>query len=171
MIIVCEKGVVISMDFTKVVLSRRAIRNYKTDPVPEEILQRLYEAMNAAPSGNNHQPYRFIFVRKDDIRKELALRACHQDFLLNAPILVAACCEKDRAFDTAIAMEHLILSATNEGLGSCLIGWFEREIVREILNIPHNHEIPILASIGYAAESPEAKPRKPLNELISYDRF
>ncbi|QHQ63112.1 nitroreductase [Anaerocolumna sedimenticola] len=159
------------MEFTKVVSLRRAIRKYKTDSVPEDVLQRLFEAMNAAPSGNNHQPYRFIFVRQDNIRREIASKACHQDFLFDAPILVAACCEKDRAFDTAIAMEHLILAATNEGLGSCWIGWFEREVVRKILNVPDNYEIPILAAIGYADESPEAKPRKSLSELISYDRF
>lgn len=159
------------MEFSQVVFSRRAVRKYKTDSVPDDVLHRLFEAMNAAPSGNNHQPYRFIFVKQEEIRKKIASKACHQEFLFDAPVLVAACCEKDRAFDTAIAMEHLILAATNEGLGSCLIGWFEREVVRKILNVPDNYEIPILAAIGYADENPEAKPRKPISELIAYDHF
>ncbi len=159
------------MEFSEVVFSRRSIRQYKKDSVPDEVLKRLFEAMSAAPSGNNHQPYKFIFIKKEEVRKKIASQACHQDFLFDAPVLVAACCEKDRAFDTAIAMEHLILAATNEGLGSCFIGWFEGDMVRKILTIPDAYEIPILAAIGYADESPAARERKPLEELISFDRF
>ncbi len=159
------------MEFSRVILSRRAIRQYKKEHIPEEILKRLFEAINAAPSGNNHQPYKFIFVKKEDVLQKVASQACHQDFLFDAPVLVAACCEKGRSFDAAIAMENLVLAATNEGLGSCFIGWFEKDVVREILNVPNYYEIPILVALGYADENPVARERKPLKELISYDQF
>lgn len=154
------------MDFSRVISSRRAIRKYKEDPVSEEKLQKLYEALMLAPSGNNHQPYRFIFIMEEETRKTIVERACHQEFLLEPPVIVAACCEKGRAFDTAIAVDHMVLAATNEGLGTCWIGWFEEDIVKEILNIDDDMEIPILISIGYADEIPDIKLRKATEELV-----
>jgi nitroreductase len=159
------------MELSRVILSRRSIRQYKKDHIPDEVLKRLFEAINAAPSGNNHQPYKFIVIKQEEVRQKVVSQACHQEFLFDAPVLVAACCEKDRSFDTAIAMENLVLAATNEGLGSCYIGWFEKDIARKILNVPDHYEIPILVAIGYADENPEAKERKSLDELISFDQF
>lgn len=159
------------MDFTKVIEKRRAIRKYKPDPVPEEVLQKLYEAIGKAPSGNNHQPYEFIFVTDPEKRHRIAAEACHQDFLFQAPVLMIACCEKEESFDTAIAVDHMVLAATNEGLGTCWVGWFERGPVRNILGIPDTLEIPILVSIGYADEQPEPKVRKPLNQLIKINKY
>ena len=74
-------------------------------------------------------------------------------------------------FDCAIAMDHLILAATNEGLGSCWVGWIERDAIREILGIPADIEIPVIVPIGYAAEIPDAQTRKALSELIQEDAF
>lgn len=159
------------MEFSKVISSRRAIRKYKKDPIPEEKLHRLFEALSAAPSGNNREPYKFIFVREKEQRAKIASQACHQEFLTEVPLLMVACCDKGKAFDTAIAVDHLVLAATNEGLGTCWIGWFEKEVVREILAIPETMEIPILISIGYADETPPVKPRKSLDELIAMDRY
>jgi len=159
------------MEFSQVISARRAIRKYKRDQVPEEKLVKLYEALRTAPSGNNRQPYRFIFVEDEAIRRRIVQEACHQQFLLDAPVLMFAVCEKGRAFDTAIAVDHMILAATDEGLGTCWVGWFERDAVRKILNIPEELEIPILVPIGYADEKPEARPRKSLDELISIDQY
>jgi nitroreductase len=65
----------------------------------------------------------------------------------------------------------MILAATEEGLGTCWVGWFEREPVRRILGIPESKEVPILVPIGYPDESPEARSRKPLEELIMVDAY
>jgi nitroreductase len=154
------------MEFMEVISKRRAIRKYKKDPIPEDKLQRLYQALRLAPSGNNRQPYRFIFVRDERVRREIVQRACHQDFLYDAPIIMVACCEPGRAFDTAIAVDHLVLAATNEGLGTCWVGWFDRDAVKEILGIERNMDVPILVPIGYPDESPPARPRKTLEELV-----
>jgi nitroreductase len=154
------------MDFMEVISKRRAIRKYKKDPIPDEKLEKLFQALRLAPSGNNRQPYKFIFVKDENTRHEIVRRACHQDFLYDAPVLMVACCEPGRAFDTAIAVDHMVLAATNEGLGTCWVGWFERDAVREILEIDSKMEIPILVPIGYADQRPEEKPRKPIEELV-----
>jgi nitroreductase len=80
---------------------------------------------------------------------------------------MVACCEKGDSISTAIAVDHMVLAATDEGLGTCWVGWFEKEVARKILNIPSNMEIPILIPIGYADENPSAKPRKEISELIT----
>jgi nitroreductase len=155
------------MNFTDVVQTRRAIRKYKKDGVSEEKLQKLYEAIRLAPSGNNHQPYKFIFVKDEAKRKEIASKACHQEFLYDAPVLMIACCEEGRSFDAAIAVENMVLAATNEGLGTCWVGWFERDVVSQILDMPEGMEPCILVPIGYADEVPEPKERKSIEELIA----
>ncbi|MBM7581644.1 nitroreductase [Caldicoprobacter guelmensis] len=154
------------MEFMEVISKRRAIRKYKKDPIPDVILQKLFYTLSLAPSGNNRQPYKFLFIKDEKLRREIVQRACHQEFLYDAPVIMVACCEPGRSFDTAIAVDHLVLAATNEGLGTCWVGWFERDVVKEILGIEPHMEVPILIPIGYPDESPSARPRKSLDELI-----
>jgi nitroreductase len=159
------------MDFTKVIAQRRSVRKYKKDPLPERKLRRLYEALRLAPSGGNRQNHCFIFVKDEAKRLQIATQACHQEFVAQAPILMAACCEPGGSFDVAIAVDHMILAAANAGLGTCWVGWFERDIVKRILGVPDSKEVPILVAIGSADEEPPARPRKPLEDLIMTDRY
>jgi nitroreductase len=131
----------------------------------------LREALSLAPSANNKQPCSFAFVRNHDVRAQIVGKACHQEGFLDAPLIVVPCCQRGAEFDCAIALDHLILAATNEGLGSCWVGWIERDAIREILGIPDDIDIPVIVPIGYAAESPGARPRKALSELIQEDAF
>jgi nitroreductase len=159
------------MEFTKVLSARRSIRKYKPDPVPEEKLQKLYEALRLAPSGSNHQPFNFIFVKDAGLRQQLASQACHQPFVAQAPVLMVECCDAGREFDVAIAVDHMILAAANEGLGTCWMGWFERDVAERILGIADGRKAAILVPIGYADEMPDARARKPLSELVMIDRY
>lgn len=154
------------MEFSKVIESRRAIRAYKSIPVEEEKLQKLYKALQLAPSGNNRQPYKFIFVKDAEKRKLIAEKACSQGFVGQAPVLMVACCEKDEIFSAAIAIDHMILAATDEGLGTCWVAWFDKDVIREILDIPSDFDIPIIVPIGYPDEKPDARPRKPISEIV-----
>jgi nitroreductase len=165
--IITEKGRSDTMEFTDVITKRRAIRNFKQDVIPEEKLQKLYKALQAAPTGNNRQPFKFFFIKDVALRQKIVTQACHQDFLSQPPVLMVACCEKGDSFNVAIAVDHMILAATNEGLGTCWVGWFEKEPVARLLNIPAGMDIPILVPIGYANENPAAKPRKPISEIVA----
>lgn len=155
------------MEFADVIQRRRSVRHYRNDPVPRDMLERLYQALRVAPSTANRQERSFYFVQNLEKRRAIVTQACHnQLFILEAPILVAASCKKDYAIDLAIAVDHLVLAATNEGLGTCWISWFEQDKVKEILEIPESRDLPLLVPLGFAAESPEPRSRKSLEDLI-----
>lgn len=159
------------MEFIDVIKKRKSNRQYNSKPVPEKVLNKLYEALQIAPTGSNKQDFKFIFVTDAKKRALIADKACNQEFIKEAQVLVIATCKKDTSFNVAIAIDHMILEATNQGLGSCWIGWFDGEKTRPILNIPKDVEIPIMVTIGYTDESPKARPRKSLDELIGKNTY
>jgi len=159
------------MEFRDVIETRRSIRKYRPDTIPQDKLRRLQEALQLAPTGANRQNFAFIFVTDAEKRAQIASEAGHQEFLAQAPVLMIAVCDPGESFNTAIAVDHMVLAATDEGLGTCWVGWFERGPVRRILGIPQEKEVPIIVAIGYADEQPEARPRKPLDALIMTDGY
>jgi nitroreductase len=159
------------MEFRDVIAARRSIRKYTRKPVGKAKLKVLQEALRTAPSGANRQEYAFIFVTDPQKRARIAKEAGHQEFLAQAPVLMVAVCSPGEGFNVAIAVDHMILAATDEGLGTCWVGWFEREPVKRILAVPAAKEVPILVAVGYAAEEPEPRPRKPLEKLIMQDGY
>ena len=159
------------MEFTDVLAKRRSIRKYSKRAVSERKLRRLYKALRLAPSGGNKQNYTFVFVTDAEKRRQIAEQAGHQEFLAEAPILMVAVCEPGGGFNVAIAVDHMVLAATDEGLGTCWVGWFEREPVKHILGIPDSKDVPILVAIGHPGEKPEPRQRKSLEELIMRDGY
>jgi len=153
------------MELMQAVLKRRAIRAYKPDAVPSQAIENMRTALHAAPTGQNLQAFHFYFVTDAEKRKEIAQKACHQPFIEDAPLLIVAASQKGEGYNTGIAMENVLLSATADGLGSCFIGWFEREPVHKILNIPGTMEISIMAAAGYANETPAPKDKKTIEEI------
>ena len=164
------------MDFYEVIQGRRSVRKYKTDPVDDDKLQRILNAARLAPSAANRQPISFIVVRDDKTKRKLK-DAYSQEWFYTAPVIICACTLPDKAWkrndgkayvdvDVAIAMDHLILAATAEGLGTCWIAAFKPGIVKEVLNIPDDLEPLILTPLGYPETIPEPTYRKPLNEIV-----
>jgi nitroreductase len=171
------------MSVLDVIRQRRSVRVYRPDPIPEEALQRLLEAARLAPSGKNLQPWKFVLVQDDPIKKKLA-RACNQQaFIADAPLIIVACGFPDECYramgrymrswpvDVTIALEHLILQAQEEGLGTCWIGSFEEEEVKSLLNVPEHVKVLALTPLGYPGEDPQSRGRKPLEKIVSYDSF
>ncbi|MCS7120921.1 MAG: nitroreductase family protein [Nitrososphaerota archaeon] len=173
------------MDFYEVIRTRRSIRSYRPDPVPEEVLNRVLEAARIAPSGSNRQPLKLIVVKDETLRRRLAA-ACHnQWFIAEAPIVIVACGfnihwnrggymgDLSMLVDVSIAFTHLILAARAEGLGTCWIGAFDNEEVKKILRIPKDVNVVALTPLGYPKDEGfgEPGPRKPLSELVSVDKF
>jgi len=159
------------MELWDVLAKRRSIRKYSKRAVSGRKLCRLYKALQLAPSGGNKQNYGFIFVTDAEKRRQIAEQASHQDFLAGAPVLMAAVCEPGGGFNVAIAVDHMILAATDEGLGTCWVGWFEREPVKRILGVPDSKEVPILVTIGHPLEKPGPRARKSLEELVMHDEY
>jgi nitroreductase len=164
------------MEFYEVISKRRSIRAYKKDTVEDGKLSRILNAARLAPTAANRQPYSLIVVKDEETKQKLK-DAYSQEWFFTAPVIVCACALPDDAWkrndgkgyvdvDVAIAMDHLILAASAEGLGTCWIAAFKPEVVREVLNIPDNMEPLVLTPLGYPETIPEPTFRKPLEEMV-----
>ena len=159
---------------------RRSIRKYKSDPVEKGKLERILEAGRLSPSAVNKQPWHFIVVRDPSVRE--SLRASYgQSWFVNAPLIIVVCADPNSAWvrrdgeefwkvDAAIALQNMILCATEEGLGTCWIGAFSEEPARRVLKIPEKIRIAAMTPLGYADESKEpVSDRKPLKKITHYE--
>ncbi len=171
------------MNVLETIQKRKSIREYRPESIPDDVLHRVFEAARLAPSGKNLQPWKFIVVRDKELKKRLIKAAVGQSFIARAPLIVVACGFPDHCYsrmgrymkswpvDVAIALEHLILQATEEGLGTCWIGAFDEKEVKSILDIPENVKVLALTPLGYAKEEPSFRGRKRLDEILSFDRY
>ncbi len=173
------------MEFYEVLRTRRSIRSYRSDPVPEAVLSRVLEAVRVAPSGSNRQPWRFIVVKDEGLRRRLVPVCGDQGFIAEAPVVVVACgrnIHSDRGgymrefsmlVDVSIAFTHLVLAARAEGLGTCWIGDFSNEAVKEVLGVPEDFNVVAVTPLGYPKDEGFAGPgpRKSLKEIVLINKF
>lgn len=171
------------MDVYEAIETRQSIRRYRPDPVSDEVLNRVLNAMRLAPSAGNLQPWRFVVVGDPAVREQLAKATNRQEWIAHAPMIIAACGWKQRAYsgmggywnalpvDVAIAFDHLTLAAAAEGLGTCWIGSFIEQEVRRVLGIPEEVTVIALTPMGYHDVPPAAKTRKELAEIVCYGRW
>jgi nitroreductase len=169
------------MEIVEAIRSRRSIRNYQDRTVEQEKLIRVLEAGRRAPSARNLQDWKFIVVKDKEKRQKLSEAAKGQAFVAQAPVVIAACGTQTEyimtcgqycyPIDVAIAIDHMSLMATAEGLGTCWIGAFYEDKVKDILGIPEKIRVAVMLTLGYPAESPVARPRKKLEEIVAYDRW
>ncbi len=162
--------------------SRRSIRRYRPDPVPEAMVEQLLEAGRWAPSATNRQPWRFIVIRDAAIRKEVGQHAAFYFIrwahVAEAPLIIALCGDAgNRAYhqylheDVGLAGAQIMLQATALGLGSCWVGGLDRLAIAAILKLPENVELVGLLTIGFSAEEPPPPVRKPLADLVHYEVY
>lgn len=169
------------MDFSQLVKERYSVRGYKPDPIEDEKLQRILAAARQAPTAANRQPFQLIVIhsagREDELR-----RIYNRDWFVQAPLIIVACGEASKAWtrhdkanygvvDVAIVMDHLILQAADLGLGTCWVGAFDAEATRAILGIPAGVDPIVMTPLGYPDASPRGTERKPLEELVHYERW
>lgn len=171
------------MSILDIIKERRSVRKFKADPIPEESLQRVLDAARFSPSGKNLQPWKFILVKDESLKKRLVEASVGQTFIAQAPVVIVACAFPDRCYsrmgnymkswpvDVAIAFEHLMLQAQEEGLGTCWIGAFEEREVKSVLHVPEGVRVLALTPLGYPDEKPAPRGRKDLQEIISYDYY
>lgn len=169
------------MELMEIIEKRRSVRAYKTQEISDEKLSKVLEAARLAPSASNRQPWKFIVVRDPAKRGELAKASRGQSFVGEAPIVIAgvalepervmSCGVPAYAVDLAIALEHIALAAQDEGLGTCWIGAFSQEEVKKILGVPDQYKVVALMPIGYPEDAPGPKTRKPLDDIVCYERF
>ena len=169
------------MDVMTAIRTRRSIRSWADRPVEEEKLRLVLEAGRLAPSASNRQQWRFVVVRDPGTRRKLAVAANNQGFVGDAPVVVAACATNPvrvmtcgvpaHAVDLAIAVDHMTLKAAEEGLGTCWIGAFQQDEVREILGIPQHVKVVTLFPLGYPAEQPQPTSRKAFEDVVAFEKW
>ncbi|MBN1677127.1 MAG: nitroreductase family protein [Candidatus Thermoplasmatota archaeon] len=157
------------MDVRTVISARRSIRRYEKKPLPAELLEELLESARQAPSASNAQRWSMVVVTDDEKKQRLVKASGGQKFVGQCSAYLVAVAEPGApypAVDVAIALDHLSLVAAEKGLGTCWIGDFEPEEVKEILGVPKDRDIPICMTLGYPAQNPQARKRKPLSGLF-----
>lgn len=166
------------MEFEDLIKERYSVRSYQSRPVEDEKLEKVLDAARLAPTAANKQPFQLIVVKTEGRKDELK-RVYPADWFSQAPLVICACAVKSESWtrrdgrnyvdvDTTIAMDHLILAATNLGLGTCWIAAFDAEAAREVLKIPDNMEPLLFTPLGYPADEIGTKTRKGLDELVRY---
>ncbi len=169
------------MEFSELIKARYSVRAYKPDPVEEEKLQQVLEAARLAPTAANRQPFQLLVIHTAGREAELR-RIYDRKWFVQAPLVLCVCGVPERGWvrmdgkpyvdvDVAIAMDHLILAATELGLGTCWIAAFDPAAAREVLGLPQGVEPIVFTPLGYPADRPGAKKRKSLAELVRYERW
>ena len=169
------------MDFLELARRRYSVRSYKPDPVEQKKLDRVLEAARLAPTAVNIQPFQLVVVHTANREAEL-LRIYNKNWFVQAPIVICGCGLPRKSWvrrdgknyidvDVAIAMDHLILAATAEGLGTCWIGAFDPLAAKEVLGLPEGVEAVVFTPLGYANDRPPSKKRKAVAKLVRYGRW
>jgi nitroreductase len=179
------------MDVMEAIKARRSIRKYRPDPVPEEELQSVLEALRWSPSWGNTQCWEIVVVKDPKVRSELAGTLPKGNpaasSMVNAPVVLVLCGIKGLSgyysgqaatekgdwlmFDLGIAMQTLCLAAHGLGLGTVVIGMFNHQKVADILKVPRSLEVMAMTPLGYPATSGRAPRRKEMASFVSYEKF
>lgn len=176
------------MDFSKLVLKRQSDRKYTDQPVDRQLIEQCLEAARMSPSACNAQPWHFIVVNDKQTLSDLANATASMGmngFTRSVPVIVAVVLERTnmaaiigsviknkefRLLDLGMAVEHFCLKATELGLGTCIMGWFDEKRVKKLLNV-HRRRIPLLIALGYPASETRTKTRKDIKQISSWNRY
>lgn len=176
------------MDVLTAIKTRRSVRSYSSRPIPPDVLERMRQALRFAPSACNYQPWRFIFVTDNELRRKVAEAANHQLWMADAPITVVGCGFPEQAYktvggygnsveiDVAIALDHLTLAAVAEGLGTCWIAAFSEEKVKRLLEVPQPVKVVAMTPLGYPTSADlnyalDESQRKSPAAIFNSDRY
>jgi len=180
------------MDFMELVKKRQSVREYSGKPVPREIIEYCLEAARLAPSACNSQPWTFVVVDGQKAKRRFVDRVFSgeysaNDFAKKAAVIIVVVSEqsdfisavgryfkdaRDYLIDIGIACEHLVLAATEKGLGVCWIGWFDQKSAKEILEIPEDKKIDVMISLGYPKDDTAMeKTRKKIDKIRKFDKY
>ncbi len=171
------------MNFHELILKRESIRSYDINKkIPEDILKRILESGRLAPSAGNRQPWQFLLVSSEEMLGKI--RPCYTPaWFQNAPHILIVKGDKDKAWtraddgynaletDLTIVMDHMILAAEYENIGTCWIAAFTPEILRKTLELKDNEEVYAMTPLGYPMDGFQKKAnkkRKPFDEVVKF---
>jgi len=173
------------------IISRQSDRKYSDKQIGQDKLDRIIEAGRMSPSACNAQPWKFVVVNDPALVLKIADAASAKllgmnSFVAQAPVIIVIVREKPNMsskvgatikdkdyslFDIGIATENICLQAKAEGIGSCIIGWFDEKMIRKLLDIPGSKRVELLITLGYSLSEQREKRRKPAKETVSYNKY
>lgn len=164
------------MDVFEAVRTVLAVRRYQDRPIPEEVIARILESARLTATSMNAQPWHFVAVTEPETLRRLGQAVKTGRFVADAPLAVAVAVERASRFgvsDASRAVQSMVLTAWDEGVGSVWTGWSGMDEVREILEIPDTYDVIAVVPFGYPVEDRTAgrKDRKPAEEVLSRERF
>jgi len=181
------------LNFIELTKVRQSVRKYSNRPVEKEKLLRCLEAARIAPSASNSQPWKFIVVDEPEIKDKIVDQTYSKlisfnKFAHQAPVIAVMVLERPKLvtqigmaikkkewplMDIGIAAEHFCLQAAEEDLGTCMIGWFNEEPIKELLGIPSKKILPLLITIGYPENGYPIrnKDRMDFDKFCSFNRY
>jgi nitroreductase len=181
------------MDVMQAIEKRRTVRAYKTTPIDDKTLTAVLAAGRIAPSWGNTQTWRWIVVTETGLKDKLAEDVLRKgnagtNAVKNAPVVIAACAELNRAgfrdgqpstdklgywymFDAGLSLENMVLAAESLGLGTLFIGGMDAKKAEALLEVPPGYACVILMVLGYPDEQPAGRPRKEMKELVFRNKF
>ena len=167
------------MDILKAVKERRSIRDFQKKKIPQDLINKLVDALIWAPSAGNLQSRKFYFVRNDGIKKMIAQAALNQNFLAEAPLVIVGCSDSRISYkygkrgvelyaiqDVALSIMGMMLVAHENGLGSTWVGAFREQEVAQIVRLPKNLRPVAIVPVGYPAKIPSPPPRVSTKEAV-----
>jgi nitroreductase len=173
------------MDILDVITSRRSIRSFLNKPVEEEKLVKILDSARWAPTAGNTQECRFIVVKEQAARMQIAEACLGQFWIASAPLLIIVCAKMDiigaiygeigrKSFafmDSALAAQNMMLMAHSLGLGSCMVASFEEEYVKRVLSLPEEVKPLAIIPIGYPTQIPKPPYRKNLESVVFFEQY
>ena len=170
-------------DFLKLVASRQSDRAYDMSrPVEPEKLERILEAARLAPSACNAQPWKFVVINDPELSVKVGKATAGlgmNKFAKDAPVHILVVEESmnvtsflgAKIKDIGIATAHITLAAESEGLGSCILGWFDEKEIKKLTGIPSSKRLLLVITIGYSVKEKRKKARKPKEKVVSYNKY
>ena len=173
------------LDIFEAIKLRRSVRVFSKNKLDDWQVEKILDAARQAPSAGNIQPWKFIVVKKQELKKKLAEAALNQLFIEQAPVVIVVCADEiisKQVYgirganlyciqDTAAATENMLLAVCGLGLGACWVGAFYEDKVKAALNIPNNLRAVAIVPIGHPAERPALIYKRPLEEIVHNDAF
>ena len=170
------------MDFLQLAKSRQSVRSFRKDDIPNEIVTKLLEAAQAAPSAGNRQPWLFYVIKNRALIEEIKEKSCKQPFIAEAPLLIVVCADILRSVerymqrgrelyciqDTAASIQNILLCAHSEGLGACWCGAFDERELSVILSLEDEMRPLAIIPLGYPKEKSEKRGRRPLESIATF---
>ncbi len=171
------------MDVGEAIESRRSIRKYLDKPISDELITSVIDSARLAPSGCNSQSFRYLVVNDSKLKQKLKDNDLIRDtWVYEAPVILV-CCADPEAFpepvegwddsnesranrDLSISSAYLVLRAHELGLGTCYCGWIKHEKIKEVLGLPKHYVVPYVIALGYAADTPAAPPKRPIEDIV-----